>query len=73
MVPSIGAGGHTAAETFAAKMNVKYKHVPYKGGNPAIVSTVAGETEVVMQLSMEVADMLRAKKLRAIAVMADEP
>jgi len=69
----IGAGGHTAAETFAAKMDVKYKHVPYKGGNPAIVSTVAGETEVVMQLSMEVADMLRAKKLRAIAVMADEP
>ena len=35
-----------------------------------MVSTVKGETEVVMQLSMEVADMLRAGKLRALANMS---
>ncbi len=71
----IGAGGHIAAETFVKNVAgvEKYKHVPYKGGNPAVVATVAGETEVVMQLSMEVADMLRAKKLRAIAVMNNKP
>lgn len=70
----IGAGGHIAAETFVKYVpGTKYKHVPYKGGNPAVVATVAGETEVVMQLSMEVADMLRAQKLRAIAVMDDKP
>jgi tripartite-type tricarboxylate transporter receptor subunit TctC len=71
----IGAGGHIAAETFVKNVEgvEKYKHVPYKGGNPAVVATVAGETEVVMQLSMEVADMLRAKKLRAIAVMNNKP
>ena len=69
----IGAGGHTAIEIFSREMGVKYKHAPYKGGNPAIVSTVAGETEVVMQLSMEVADMLRAKKLRSIAVLSNKP
>jgi tripartite-type tricarboxylate transporter receptor subunit TctC len=68
----IGAGGHSAAETFAQEMGVEYKHVPYSGGNPAVTSTVAGETEVVMQLSMEVADLLRAKKLRPIAVMAND-
>jgi len=69
----IGAGGHIAAETFAAQLKVKYNHVPYGGGNPAVVATVSGETEVVMQLSMEVADMLRAGKLRAIAVMDNKP
>jgi tripartite-type tricarboxylate transporter receptor subunit TctC len=69
----VGAGGHIAAETFARILDVEYNHVPYKGGNPAVVATVSGETEVVMQLSMEEADMLRAGKLRAIAVMDDEP
>ncbi|OHD82104.1 MAG: hypothetical protein A3J97_09140 [Spirochaetes bacterium RIFOXYC1_FULL_54_7] len=69
----IGAGGHIAAEAFAGNLGLKYNHVPYGGGNPAVVATVAGETEVVMQLSMEVADMLRAGKLRAIAVLDNKP
>ncbi len=69
----VGAGGHIAAEVFAKYVGVKYKHVPYKGGNPAVVAVVSGESEVVMQLSQEVADMLRAKKLRAIAVMDNKP
>jgi tripartite-type tricarboxylate transporter receptor subunit TctC len=69
----IGAGGHIASETFAQQLGVTYNHVPYGGGNPAVVATVSGETEVVMQLSMEVADMLRAGKLRAIAVMDSKP
>lgn len=71
----IGAGGHIAAEAFVGNVDGvdEYNHVPYKGGNPAVVATVAGETEVVMQLSMEVADMLRAGKLRAIAAMDNQP
>jgi tripartite-type tricarboxylate transporter receptor subunit TctC len=69
----IGAGGHIAAEAFAGNLGLKYNHVPYGGGNPAEVATVAGETEVVMQLSMEVADMLRAGQLRAIAVLDSKP
>ncbi len=66
----IGAGGHLAAETFRKATGITYKHVPYKGGYPAVVATVKKECEVVMQLSMEVADMLRAKKLRALANMS---
>jgi tripartite-type tricarboxylate transporter receptor subunit TctC len=68
----IGSTGHIAAELYSRQLNVKYKQVPYGGGNPAVVATVAGETEVVMQTSLECSDMLRAKKLRPIAVMADE-
>ena len=68
----VGAGGHLAAETFRKATGIEYRHVPYKGGYPAVVSTVKKETEVVMQLSMEVADMLRAKKLRALANMSTQ-
>jgi tripartite-type tricarboxylate transporter receptor subunit TctC len=68
----VGAGGHLAAETFRKATGIEYRHVPYKGGYPAVVSTVKKETEVVMQLSMEVADMLRAGKLRALANMSTE-
>lgn len=68
----VGSGGHIAAETFRKATGIEYNHIPYKGGYPAVVSAVKGETEVVMQLSMEVADMLRAKKLRALANMSTQ-
>ena len=61
-----------AADTFRKATGIEYRHIPYKGGYPAVVSTVKGETEVVMQLSMEAADMLRAKKLRALANMSTQ-
>jgi tripartite-type tricarboxylate transporter receptor subunit TctC len=69
----IGSTGHIAAELYSRQMGVSYKNVPYKGGNPAVVATVAGETEVVMQASLECSDMLRAKKLRPIAALTEEP
>jgi tripartite-type tricarboxylate transporter receptor subunit TctC len=69
----VGAGGHIAAETVKKTMGINYKHVPYAGGNPAVIATVSGECEVIMQLSMEEADMIRAKKLIPIAVMSPVP
>jgi tripartite-type tricarboxylate transporter receptor subunit TctC len=52
---------------------VKYKHVTYDGGNPAVVATVAGETEVTTQLTVEQAEMIRGKRLRPLAVIGDKP
>ncbi|MEN2984662.1 MAG: tripartite tricarboxylate transporter substrate binding protein [Dictyoglomaceae bacterium] len=66
----IGSAGHIAIELFSIYFNVKYRHVPYAGGYPAVIATVGGETEVVTQLSMEVAEMLRAGKLRALATLS---
>ncbi|GAH78222.1 unnamed protein product, partial [marine sediment metagenome] len=48
---------------------IEYKHVTYEGGNPAVIATVRGETEVVPQLACEEVDMIRAKKLRPLAVL----
>jgi len=69
----INSSGHTAIEQIKKHTGIDYKHVTYDGGNPAVIATVAGETEVVTQLSVEEVDMLRAGKLRALAVLSGEP
>ena len=68
-----GSGGHQAAEFFRMGTGLEYRHVPYQGGAPAVTATVKGEVEAIMQLSMEVTEMLRAKQLKALAVMDGEP
>ncbi|MCK5201344.1 MAG: tripartite tricarboxylate transporter substrate binding protein [Spirochaetales bacterium] len=65
------SAGHIAMEIIKKYTGVEYKMIPYDGGNPAVIATVAGEAEVVTQLAVEQADMLRAGKLRALAVLSD--
>ena len=69
----VNSSGHAAIETFTRALNITYKHVTYDGGNPAVNATVSGETEVTTQLAVEQAGMLRAKRLRALAVLSDKP
>jgi tripartite-type tricarboxylate transporter receptor subunit TctC len=69
----INSSGHAAIEAFTRALKLTYKHVSYDGGNPAVIATVAGETEVTTQLAVEQANMLRAKRLRALAVISDKP
>jgi tripartite-type tricarboxylate transporter receptor subunit TctC len=69
----VGSSGHTALEVFSSVLGVKARHVPYAGGNPAVVATISGESNVVMQLSMEQADMIRAGKLKPLANMSNRP
>ena len=61
----VTSGGHNAMEAIA--------HVTYDGGNPAVVATVAGETQVTTQLAVEQAEMIRGKRLRPLAAVADKP
>lgn len=67
------SAGHNAMEAIVKYTGVKYKHVTYDGGNPAVIATVAGEAEVTTQLAVEEADMLKGGKLRALAVLDDKP
>lgn len=61
--------GHVGMESIKQYTGIEYKHVTYEGGNPAVIATVRGETEVVPQLACEEVDMIRAKKLRPLAVL----
>jgi tripartite-type tricarboxylate transporter receptor subunit TctC len=67
------SAGHNAMEALAQQTGVEYKHVTYDGGNPAVIATVAGETDVTTQLAAEQAEMIRAGRLRPLAVLGPEP
>jgi tripartite-type tricarboxylate transporter receptor subunit TctC len=68
----VTSAGHNAMELISKVTGVKYRHVTYDGGNPAVVATVAGEAEVTTQLAGEQADMIRGKRLRPLAVVSDK-
>src|SRR6476659_1760281 len=48
----VTSAGHNAMELISKVTGVKYRHVTYDGGNPAVVATVAGEAEVTTQLAV---------------------
>lgn len=67
------SSGHIAMEAIVKATGVKYRHVTYDGGNPAVIATVAGETQVTTQLASEQAEMIKAKRLRPLAVVGATP
>lgn len=69
----LSSAGHTVIEAIVAATGISYRHIPYDGGNPAVIATVAGEAEVVTQLAVEEAEMLRAGRLRALAAYSEQP
>ena len=68
-----GSSGHAAMEGIKGATGVDYKHVTYDGGNPAVIATVSGETAVTTQLASEQAEMIRAGRLRPLAVLGNQP
>lgn len=68
----VNSSGHAAIEALARAAGVSYKHVTYDGGAPAAVAAASGETQVTTQLAAEQMDMIRAKKIRPLAVVGDK-
>ncbi|MES3001552.1 MAG: tripartite tricarboxylate transporter substrate binding protein [Pseudomonadota bacterium] len=69
----VTSAGHNAMELISKVTGVKYRHVTYDGGNPAVVAVVSGEAEATTQLAVEQADMIRGKRLRPLAAVSDKP
>jgi tripartite-type tricarboxylate transporter receptor subunit TctC len=67
------SSGHIAMEAISKATGVKYRHVTYDGGNPAVIATVGGETQVTTQLASEQAEMIKGKRLRPLAVVGSTP
>lgn len=66
------SSGHIAAEAIARATGLRYRHVTYDGGNPAVIATVAGETQATTQLASEQADMIKGRRVRALAVVGSQ-
>jgi putative tricarboxylic transport membrane protein len=68
------SAGHNLMEAIrAAAPGVNYRHATYDGGNPAVLAAVAGEAPVVAQLLVEMAEMIRGKRLVPLAVQSETP
>ena len=63
-----GSTGHFAAELFNQKTGLKMLHVPYKGNAQAIVDIIAGQVMMMYDQVSTSAPLVRAGKLRALAV-----
>lgn len=72
-ISSAGASSASAItmQAFENVADIEYQSITYEGGNPAVTSTVSGETEVTAQTAIEQVDMIRADRLRPLAVVAD--
>jgi tripartite-type tricarboxylate transporter receptor subunit TctC len=68
----IGSAPHFGAALFSQVAGVKMEHVPFKGGSPAVVSLVAGDTQVSFATPPSVLPMVKAGRLRALAVTSRE-
>lgn len=65
----IGGADHLAGELFSQVAGIKTVHVPYKGGGPATIAVVSGEVQFVAGSASQVMSMVKAGKLRPLAVM----
>ncbi|WP_244788092.1 tripartite tricarboxylate transporter substrate binding protein [Cupriavidus pauculus] len=67
---SAGSGStfHMAAELFKSESGADIMHVPYKGGGPALVDTMAGQVQMSFPVLSAALPQVQAGKLRALAV-----
>jgi len=63
-----GTVGHVGGEMFAKRAGIKVMHVPYKGAGPATTDLLGGQTDIYFATPSSVISMVKAGKLRAVAV-----
>jgi tripartite-type tricarboxylate transporter receptor subunit TctC len=61
-----------AAIKEAAEGELGARMVTYDGGNPAVLAAASGEVDATTQLAVEQTEMIKAGKLRALAVLSDK-
>lgn len=64
----VGTTVHLSAELFQYMAGVKWVHIPYKGGGPAIIELLAGHHVLYFGNVPSVIQHVRAGKLRPLAV-----
>jgi tripartite-type tricarboxylate transporter receptor subunit TctC len=66
--PGNGTTIHLAGEIFKTAANIKMRHVPYKGSNPALMDVLAGNVDLMVSSLPSAMAQIKAGKLRPLAV-----
>jgi len=63
-----GSPMHMGGEIFKDVAGVDLLHVPYSGGGPALISLIAGETDIAFDTAASILPQVRAGRIRALAI-----
>ena len=63
-----GTGTHMSAELLKQMTGIDIVQIPYKGGGPAVIAAMGGQTQLIVGTSIGLLPHVRSGKLRAIAV-----
>ena len=66
--PGVGTPNHLGIELLNSLGGVKFVHVPYKGGAPALTDLVAGQVQAFFSSTPQVVSFLQSGRLRVIGV-----
>lgn len=68
-----GSSSHLAGELFKSVAGVNILHIPYKGGGPAMLALISGESQVSFPNAGSASAFSQSGKLRALAVASARP
>ena len=66
--PGAGSSPHLTIELFERIAGVKLQHVPYRGGQPAIMDALGGHLPLVVVNALEALPQVQAGAIKALAV-----
>lgn len=71
----VGTSAHLGPELFTRATGIKYTHVPYRGGAPALQGLLSGDTEVMFDTAVTPMhkSMVQAGKVKFLGVMQKDP
>ena len=67
----LGSIWHLAAAALGDKTAIQFNHIPFQGGNPAVLALLGGHVDAVSVSPAEVFAHTSTGKLKTLAVMAD--
>ncbi len=63
-----GSTNHLCAALFESMTGIRMVHVPYRGGQPAVTDTVAGQTQLLFSAATQTMSHVEGGRLRLLAV-----
>ncbi|ABM56428.1 tripartite tricarboxylate transporter substrate binding protein [Verminephrobacter eiseniae] len=66
--PGNGTSIHLAGDLFEKAAGIELSHIPYKGSNPALMDTLAGNVHLLLSSVPSAMGQIKAGKLRPLAV-----